>query len=466
MKRIVVLIIFLLVIPHAIAAAEVKKIWNSIELATVENLEFHLMYLPIASLGDEEWIRLVFKNKGDKPVQIKDVSYRIESERFSIDGKTRIAIAGLASGGTHSLFPHAWETTPIAAIVISPGETYVVAGYPSRYSSALLNMPPKEGLLVKAKLYFDLDLKGTKRFSSPKEGAYFEFKWQYPNKDDFIHMQQRLKVLLREAKSESTHAYILKTLLGISEVSKDISFDELTEAINRRSGRMGGRNYLVDHLYRKFDKEKVIDFYLARLKNKDTRIFDDLMEQKSIWSTAFIEPLIVMHENIEDSAFRALFVLNMHVDEWKKDRAITSRLSSAVLKNYGMLLKQTPQKLIEKNELQAWSMYVYDLANTYDINVLPLIAPFLDYKNKVVERPLLWPSGTLPPPYRACDAALHAILNILDGDIKKAYLEMGIVIPTPYEDWPSTTAPMPSDEQITVLRDAMITKLKARLAKL
>ena len=138
MKQIAFLII-ILVFPFAINANEMDGIWKNIRVGTSDGFEIYLHYRSIASLSDEEWIRLEFKNAGDKTIQIKNARYRIERECFTLDGKTLLFSGSLASGNTSDLFSYAWETTPVSDFLFSPKASCTITEHPSRYSSALLD---------------------------------------------------------------------------------------------------------------------------------------------------------------------------------------------------------------------------------------------------------------------------------------------------------------------------------------
>jgi len=424
MRRIVVVFTILSTAPLVQCAMETRGRWKSVEVLALDGLGVRLLYRSRAALSDEEWMRLEFSNRGDQPIPIGNVNYRIESKRFTPDGNTPIASGGLASGNTHDLFPLAWETTPVWDIVLSPGTVYTVAEHPSRSSSALLGLSPEDGLLVKATLYLSLQSEGGGRRSSPTEGIPFSFQWQYPDANGFLHMQQRLNSLLQEPESEAyhCHAYILGVLLGIPEVSCHLSHNDVFAAIDRRSGGFDGREELVKYLQRNdFDRQQIVDFYLSRLRNMDTRVCRDLRRSHAVWDVAFIEPLVIMHETDRRSPpFRALSVLAGHDDDWKNDRAITHRLSAVLLERYGKFLTQTPGELIQAKGLERWASRARDLSSTRDIDVLPLLVPLLDCKEHVLDP--RWADanrlGDLPKPYRACDVALEAILRILDGDTR------------------------------------------------
>ncbi len=477
MKRIISILISFLVISCVGQAAETNKNWEDIPVGTIDNLEIRLLYRSMASLADEEWMQLEFKNKGNESIQITNANYRIDSIRFSPDGKTQLSSGGLASGNTYDLFPYAWETTPVSDIVILPGSTYTVTEHLSRYSSALLGLPLKEGLVVKALFFIDIELAKKKRLSLSSKGIPFTFMWQYPDANDFIYLKQRLMSLLQqpESKAHHCHSYVLGTLLKIPEISNDLSIEEISAAIDLRHGGFDGREDLIEYLEtRNFERKKIIDSYHLRLNRMDTRVCDDLLHSQKIWDATFIEPLIIMHEqDTKSPPFKALAVLARHSEDWNDNSTITHRLSAVLLERRGMFLKLTPDELIAIKRLEHWAMDVRDLSLTRDRDILTLLTPFLDWNTQIYDHRWSVPNipGSLPASYRMCDIALDAILTILDGEVKKGYQIMGIPLSVAVErKMPNgkifQIETSPTIEQMTIWRDSIIPKVKERLATL
>ena len=91
MKRTIAWVMVLVCVGlHAIAdgGALVSAEWSTREVFRHDQVAVHLLYRPEASLSDEDWLKLQFNRLGDKKTKLTDVSYRIESERFSADAVT------------------------------------------------------------------------------------------------------------------------------------------------------------------------------------------------------------------------------------------------------------------------------------------------------------------------------------------------------------------------------------------
>jgi hypothetical protein len=463
----------------SLLAAEGHPKWQTIEVGNVGNVTVRLKVLSPATLADAEWMMLEFFNSG-RPVRVKSAHYRIESERYGLADSKPVRSGSLASGNDYDLFPDAWKTTPVGEVLI-PRYCYRVVEQLSRYSSALLALAPPDGLLVKASIFLDLELENGSRLQLPDAGVPFQFEWRYPDEEGFARMRKRLVELLKKPESEAhkCHGYILETLLGISAVSKDIPFEELLTAIDRRSGGFDGRECLVKHLDTVGSRRReVVDYYLVRLQKLDIRVCDDLARVPAFWDESFIEPLVTMHEQEKKAPpFRALHVLSMHSDDWKDRQDIPKRLSAVLLNRFGHILKLKPEDFAaaRKDELSlaAWAGFADDLGRTRDTGVLPLLRPFLDCRTQVLDPKTCFSAlpGEMPPAFRACDCALDAILLLLDGNVNKAYSAAGFrekIAAARVKNRASTggrdfgTWFGVSVEQIAEWRDEMILTLKKR----
>jgi hypothetical protein len=90
---------------------------------------------------------------------------------------------------------------------------------------------------------------------------------------------------------------------------------------------------------------------------------------------------------------------------------------------------------------------------------VPLLRPFLDVKTPVRDPAhMALPFAELMPPLRPCDAALEAILTILDGDLDESYKTARRETGAAYHGFDG------EGKKISALRDRMIADLKKRLA--
>lgn len=176
------------------------------------DLSVVLLYPESATLADQEWLSVEFRNAGSEKIEIADASYRMDMEIWAAD---ELRMTGnLASGNTYALFPHCWEVTPVAPRYVEPG-IYTVSQHPSRYSSALLPIPSDHAFKVKANIHFRLTLADGTHISTPREGFPFSFRWEKPDAKGLATIEEEILAMLEnpEPKSASVHSYRLNALL-------------------------------------------------------------------------------------------------------------------------------------------------------------------------------------------------------------------------------------------------------------
>jgi hypothetical protein len=104
---------------------------------------------------------------------------------------------------------------------------------------------------------------------------------------------------------------------------------------------------------------------------------------------------------------------------------------------------------LKPEQLPDWAREVRQLALTGDKSLVANLQPALDDVRSCAQlEHVAW--GMLPRPTRVCDAALNAILTLLDGGIEAAYQDAGL------SSWSRGVA-------LDKARDGMIAELKKRL---
>lgn len=468
--------------------------WQTVEVLHADSLTVRLRVLDRATLADEQWLGLQFDNTGDKAIRIRSAQYYTHYEQSNLRTGTPWRSGSLASGNDYDLFPAAWETTPVSPILIPRGVRRIIA-QPSDYSSALLGLPLQDGTLVRAHIHLSVDVEGMGSFSTPTGGVGFQFEWVYPDKSGFASMRSRLRKLLESPERRAEHVYILGALLSVPGVGDDMPVETILSALNARRENMDGRDRLVSWAAEHFPKDpKVLEYYRRRLQAQDTRAVEDLVRAPAIWAPDFISPLLAACERADHGIPLAwLKVLSAHRGDWPRDTKIPARLSASVLRN-SHLLSRKPDEVRGPDLAGRWRFEAQALALTGDSAVIPLLRPFLDDKERVLDLRLWAPPLIFPqvPPLRVCDVALESILTILGDDVQKAYRAAAGVDDSPDEPLPKSTSrpgteprvsgrlasrpsrnlteslprtPEAIEQRMNELRDRMITELKQRLAR-
>ena len=464
--------------------------WQTIEVLRADRLTVRLRVLDRAGLADEQWMGIEFDNAGNEAVRVENLQYWTDCEQLNLRTGAPWRSGSLASGTAYSLFPTAWETTPASPVLIPPGVCRILA-QPSDYSSALLGLPPRDGCLVRARFHITIDLQRLGSFSTPREGVGFRFEWVYPDKAGFVAMRSRLRKLLESPERRAEHVYILGELLGAPGVGDDVPVKEILSALNARRGNMDGRDRLVSYVAEHFPKDpKVLEYYRQRLEARDARAMEDLFLAPTIWHPDFIAPLMAADGGAgRGIPLAALNVLSAHRKDWPPEMSIPARLSASVLRN-SRLLSKKPDEVRGPDLPQQWESEARALALTDDPAVIPLLRPFLDNKERVLDIKMLAQALIFPevPPLRVCDVALVSILTILGDDVHKVYRDAAAAddslrkllpgpVSRPEAGRRSDSAPASHpgrysfdhsrealEESMNELRDKLIAELKQRLA--
>lgn len=427
--------------------------WNVVEVGTRGDLSVRLKVRPRASLSDTNWMMIEFENRGGSAIELLNTRYRIDSTRCDLKTGRPQVTGGLASGSEFSLFPQAWKTVPVAPRVVKPG-FYRVTDHPSMVTTSLLGLAPQDGWLVKAKLFMRVDIKGDGLLADSQDAHEFQFEWLYPDEAGFLRARAKLADLLKKPEDKVQHAYLLNCLLSIPEVSHVIGGPELLASLKNRDGSFTGRNYVLEYLGQHHARERiVVEHFRQRLEAGDLLATEDLRRATQIWDPSYLEPLLKIFARDHRSWDDVLFTLEHHGTPQKTDPKLASRLSAEMLKH--PLIGALPPGTQRSKESLGRNLTI--LARSRDRALISKFAPYLDDRTKVLDPRLLASLrlGSLPP-LRVCDAALEAIMMVLDDDVGKVYRKH---IKLEFKDVDVL------ENEFNSVRDQMIADLKTRLAK-
>ncbi|MFK7741646.1 MAG: hypothetical protein AB8H80_15115 [Planctomycetota bacterium] len=351
---------------------------------------------------------------------------------------------GLASGSGYDLFPWEPDERPRKALV-RPG---VVRNgqHPSRYSSALLRLPPEHGLNVRATLHLQATLANGAKLATPAEGVPFTFIWSRPDADGMRAMHARLVQLLAnpERGSHACHAYILDTLLEVEQARRGISLPMVAAALAARSGGFDGREYLARRLHQlDFATEDLVAYFRERLQDDDIEACADLVvAPPDFWDDSLLEPLVKMVEKVDlqvhlrevAARARTLQVLDRHHERWQEDAAICRRLFVAVRARHADALAIGAEELEEQAANERWASHyrwrraVEQLAISRHPAALELLQPYLDSLTPMFDyrhhHPQPFPTVEAHWPttqFRVRDVALDTMLKIRYGSERRGY---------------------------------------------
>ena len=381
--------------------------WQSVVLWSNEVLSAKLLYLPKASLADEDCMSLEFDNKSGTMLDVAQAYLNLDGNRTDITTGKAVSSGGITGGVSY-------------IGKLSPGIT-TVTGYVFKCASANLGLPPRGGFHLDAVAIGDARLSDGRVFATPKQGVKFSFEWLYPNPTEVESMKTRFKELLAHPDNQFASGYRLDALAKVQEVGDSVSFDELLPALKSRSW-VDGKDAIMTIIGRRFQNEPgVIAYFVEQLSRADGDAFFSF--PREVWQNpVFIEPLVKRYEKYGNDGMELLQLR----PAWITNQQTVARLSAALLQRHPVLDRNVAE--LSGSDLNDWSSAVPDAGIIGDTNFLKWLKPALDDK-RIIPDPVskyVDSRPKLPWTPRVCDSAVGAILMILDGDSWSAFKLAGI----------------------------------------
>ncbi len=315
------------------------QMWQTVEIGRAGDISARLRVRKQASIDQEEWLVLEIENRSDQGRVIRHLHCNLNRKRFLRDSGQLVSSGGFASGGTWALFPKLHQEAHarrLPGLTIPPGVIESPRAL-SNSGACSLGLPPAEGWRVEGTVWFHLktDLGETIRIDLP--GIAFTFDWVPPDADGIKRMQATLRRLLTEQDDGNWEhqGYYVIALLRLPEVAKDLSTEELLEAVSRRSDGGGNRRYLFEVLEKYHaDDPVVVETFSKWMDEQRKYVFKDLRSQPWIWDPAWVERFVRKVEQVQPSLFLqdnlSINILHAHRDTWPKGD-VSQRLTAAIL---------------------------------------------------------------------------------------------------------------------------------------
>lgn len=397
--------------------------WKTIDEQFINGVTTKLKIRQSPSLKTRDWISLEFENNTAQSLLIENAFYTIDCKIYDQQGGKILKEGKIACRSASELLDKSLDS-PFPMIELSPGNN-ISSFYPSILGSLLLSAPEQSTTFVEAQLQLHLQLKGSEApFTINWNDLSFAFEWIRPEPLEFSSLYQQLLDLLENPAFSTLHHYELLALLAVPEISKGVNCNTLIDALKKRGSRSDGRIAILYHLNDFFNEDKqVTNYYFDLLKNKNPLALEELTLAPEIWEDRFLEPLIEQYQNSNISQMnRIMNLLYLHQDSWIKADGIPAILSDLILYKFENIIYQMPEEL-DKHQLLTASLLLDMLGKTGNKEVLPIICPFLDEKERILDTGLVLDPNSmeLPRPMRVCDHALEAILRLKEKDLIKVY---------------------------------------------
>ncbi|MEQ8766523.1 MAG: hypothetical protein RL885_21600 [Planctomycetota bacterium] len=405
----------------------------------------------IASLADDDWLAIIIENRTKRDLRIVRTEYDVS--RSEVDPELpfdSLVFARLSAGNSKRLF-HAFETDGDGRHLLPPG-SHRLSDSLTDDATAAVGEAPLGGSTLELRCDLHLEVEG---LVLPKRKWVVEMlrvEWLELNRERALRARARLQHILEHPERRTSQSRLLDTLLRTELVSRALTVEQLLAALDLRTHATEGRAPLLGHLGRELGRDPKVTRYLTDWLNRgDTAAAMALGGMPGAWDPSFIEPLTKIFEADLYAQPHVLRAFEHGGNPQAKDPELAQRLSRAVL-----AFRPLPAADDDPSDPQALAQLILALGQTHDVHLIPMLKEHLGDERRVLELRLLsakmpWP----PPPLRIRDAALDAILMILDGDHLAAYgEERDAMLPLDNVD---------KERALCDLRDTMIEKLEKRL---
>ncbi|MBI5852559.1 MAG: hypothetical protein HZB39_16220 [Planctomycetes bacterium] len=386
----------------------------------------------VATPADRDWLQLEFDNQTDGPLSLASCSWRLDQAEVSDAAGKPLRHSSLASGSDHDLFPRSGPPWPVP---LPPGVTRAAIPV-SDYATALLGVPDEEWR-VSARVAVLVALDDEMLVNRGEEGLPFSFRWLPPDEDGVARMRATLATLLRDERPAIGSLYLVGTLLGHDEVGGAWQLEELLALPRpaRSDEPFHPWNCVLRHLDQRFAADpRLSDWALARLREDDAAIRDELQRMAHLWRQDFL-PELMRDWPSEPKANEVLPTRAMHVVPWlleqrgaphRGDAAVCAALAAPWARVLGDLtpaaLESMPKELRAARRRQVADA-LSGLGMSRDRRQLDRLGPWLACHVALHDGSILGRQPMIPPEHeRVGDVACDAVLRVLGEDLAADFM--------------------------------------------
>lgn len=387
--------------------------FDRVLLVSHADIEVSLLVRPSATPADVEFIGFLINNKTGKAIGPgTSAHYRIDKAEL-IDRATGklVSTQSLASGNDYDLFYRDVMDIGAERPALPTGELRRLA-YSSGYTMGLLGIPEagSKGYTIRATVHFTLSF-GENQLSTPDWGVPIQFDWLPPDEAGMEAMRKRVREVVVGGDPGVRQDTVLATLLDHPEIGRTVSTGDLLAGLDAWEQR-GGKilAYLDEH---RVPNDGLVDYALGVIGRRDHLRISVLKDSKSLRDVRLIEPLRAWATSSTNTSGSedALEFLSKQLDLAPDRDALTAELGQVWLGRSPI----TRSGRVQEGREWHWVYEMRLLELTRDRNLIPVVVPFLERKEIVVDakKMALFNSGIST---RACDVAYNTIVGLLGRD--------------------------------------------------
>lgn len=430
--------------------------WTTVELGQMDHVQVRLLVMDEATAGDLDWIGFEVENLGEGPMPPLVGRFQIDGER--LDPKTgRFIAKGSIGRGSFDV------DSP------EPSLQRVAFRQASDYGTALLGRPEGGRVRVEATVHLELRRHQGGQVLAPAEGGLklewpglpFTFHWAAPGQAGLERMRGRLIAMLGGPYPSTTDSYIVGEYLKWPEVASAVSAGELLDLL--KDPDLGAQRSMFVRALADHYPEALVGHLHSQLRQGGHQVLSDLVVGSAVWTDAFIEPLVALHETDPMlGQMSPMTVLGHHREDWRDDETVQRRLVAGLLEAAEQLPPLTDQTPYADRRI--WRHLFGQLGSAGHMDGLAFALQYLDNPTWIRTRDELRfdPSPRVGPPVvRIRDLAHDAIARMLQLDPERtlrAFSEAGY----DFQSYPHADLDRMLEDSFEV-RDRLIAELRGLL---
>ncbi|MCB0663913.1 MAG: hypothetical protein KDC24_14290 [Saprospiraceae bacterium] len=326
-----------------------------------------------ANLTDTSWLALIFQNKGEDSIEVKDFMYMLLAERNQSGINKKVT---LGQGNVYTTFPQFdYATNPNdTKLFLAPGDSIVCWRHLSNYAGVLLG---KDGITedsIQATMRLRIAWKDSVINRFRNDSIQFDFIWKpLPSDGDSIiagRIQQAL--LTDQPKAEN---WILNRYLKDTSINQHIPTPILEQVI--MDGKQDLKTFRFPILAVLNDRDDASgffnDYYKAQLADANP---DVLYELNFYWDPSFLQPLKEAFLRSKKSTDEYMTVFDRHYDEWQERTGLADTLADRVFEIAEQVLLD--KKDLAYHQLEAWRFWSEILAKSHSKKAIKYFEKYLN----------------------------------------------------------------------------------------
>lgn len=378
-----------------------------------------------ARLSDTMWLSLIFQNKGEDSLAVKDFMYMLLAKK-NPDATTGMGRnITLGQGNIYTTFPQFdFATNPNnTRLILAPGDSIVCWRHLSNYAGVLLGKDGSGTDSIVAQMRLRIAWKDSTLNRYRNDSIQFSFLWEplSTTGDSLLAHRIQRALLTDRPKAEN---WILNRYLKDTSVNRYLATEKLEQVI--MDGKKELKTFRFPILSILDDREDASGFfneyYLSQLADANP---DVLYELNFYWDPSFLNPLKAAFLTSKKNTDEYMTVFDRHYEDWMKREGLADTLANRIFEIAAQVL--VDKKELAYHQIESWRIWSEILAKSHSQKAIGYFEKFLN-DNRSMD-PMSPPKFTgnrsmlrkCPRPLKLGDMATDAIILTMGKDLNATF---------------------------------------------